>query len=559
MLCSIYIENLAVIAKSEITLGEGFNVFTGETGAGKTILIGAIGAILGNRVSRDMIRTGESKALVAATFKKLSKEALDTLSELGFMPEEDGTLQITRTIKQDGSDCRIGTRPATVSTLKALSGHLLDIHGQHDNARLYAPEYHLELLDLFGGHAKEIQRYQAAYREMKKTQEELAALDLDEGEKARRIDLLTYQIEEITAAEITPGEEQEITERLGVIRNSERIAASLGGAKELLNPEYSESQGLVEGIAALSDALSESARFFPGLEGIAQRISELQYELSDLSSELTDCLEELEYSPREQDDCEVRLSQLHALKLKYGASEEEILAFGERCQQELLTLTLSGERQKQLTDTYNRQLSEVVDLAKALSAARNKAGKKLSKAIGEELLFLDMKAVSISPKFTEKPLSIMGMDAVELLIAPNAGELPRPLSKIASGGEVARIMLAIKNVLSGQEGAVSAVFDEVDTGVSGRAADKIGQKLASVAKTRQVLSVTHLAQVAAYADCHLLIEKNIEDGRTFSRVYPLDEEARVREIARIVSGTQVGEAALLNAREMLENARASAR
>lgn len=551
MLRSLYIENLAVISRANVALSPGFNVFTGETGAGKTILIGAIGAVLGARVSKDIIRTGENKAVVTALFCDLSQNALTTLGDLGYAQDEEGTLLITRVIKQDATECRIGGRPATAALLKELAPHLIDVHGQHDNDRLLSPDYHLTLIDSFGGLWKQRESYKGAYLRLLALREELGALSMDEGEKARRIDLLEYQIGEIQKAELYAGEEEELAERHTVMRNAERVAERLGAAKEVLDPEYGEQSGLLEKLAALDDALGGAARYLSVLEPYLERVSEMKFELSELSHELTAQLEGIEYSPQELDACEARRSLIHALKTKYGQDIPEILAFYERAKEELEGISLFAQRQQQLEEACAAAQREAQEKAAALTKARQAAGERFIAAVENELRYLDMPSVSLLAHREERPLGSGGADFIELLIAPNAGETPRPMHKIASGGEIARIMLSIKNAMTGEDDKITSVFDEVDSGVSGRAADKIGQKLAAVAAGRQVLCVTHLAQVAAYADCHLLIQKNTEGGRTFTDVRSLENEERVGELARIVSGDAVTKAALQNAAEML--------
>lgn len=555
MLRNLYIENLAVISRAEIELCEGFNVFTGETGAGKTILMGAIGAVLGSRTSRDLIRTGEQRAVVTALFDRLSPQTLAVLDEFGYAPEEDGTLLVSRTIRPDSTDCRVGGRPATVTVLKALAATLVDLHGQHDNTRLLSPEYHLSLIDRFGALGERLAAYQESWWALGKIKEELDALEMDEGEKARRIDLLQYQIGEIEQAAPIPGEEEELSERREVLRNAEKIAASLGAARELLSPEYAEGPGLQEQLGALLEELGTAGRYLPGLQEPAERLQEVYYELQELHGELGGELEAVEYSPRALDEVEARLDLLHGLKVKYGGSVEEVLAFCARAKEELDSIVRSDERREALSQSYTRALSRAQKLAKELSQARAGAGKAFVGAVEEQLRFLDMPSVRLTVSQEARPLGPTGADSIELLISPNPGEPPKPVQKIASGGEISRIMLSIKNTLSAGEEGVTSIFDEVDSGVSGRAADKIGLKLAAVAKGRQVLCVTHLAQVAAYADRHLLIRKETEGGRTFTKVSLLEHEAQTDELARIISGDAVTEAARQNAQEMLNAAR----
>lgn len=554
MLTQLYVENLAVIAKADIALIPGFNVFTGETGAGKSILMNAIGAVLGQRVSKEIIRTGETRARVTAIFTHLSGAALRQLADLGYEPDEDGNVMLSRTIQKDGNSCRVNGSPATTAVLKAMAPFLMDVHGQHDNARLLSPEYHLMLIDQFGSLSAKREECRAAYERLSGIKSQLDALTLDAGEKARRIDLLEYQVDEITKASLASGEEEELEAQRMLMRNAERIASGLSEARELLNPEYGEQSGIVDLLSALSDALGGAAQFIPDLEGAAARVTEFSYELSDLGSDLAGYLEQTEYSPQQLDDIETRLSLLHSLKLKYGESVDAVIAFCESAKQELESLQGADERRAKLQQAYAAQLARTQKAADTLTLARQKAAARFVKAVEKELAYLDMPSVRLTVSQEKRTLGPTGQDSVELLISPNAGETPRPLHKIASGGEISRIMLSIKNVLTTQEDSITSIFDEVDTGVSGRAADKIGQKLAAVARGRQVLCVTHLAQVAAYADHHLLIEKTTEKGRTFTQVHPLEGGARAGELARIISGDAVTETALANAGEMLASA-----
>lgn len=551
LLKSLYIENLAVISRADITLREGFNVFTGETGAGKTVLIGAISAVLGQRVPKDLIRTGETRAQVTAIFDGVSDTTRRILDEFGFETDEEGTLMISRVVRPDSTECRIGGRPATTAVLRALSPSLIDLHGQHDNARLLSPDYHLSLIDRFGGLHACVLEYEEAFRRMRSVRESLAELEMDEGEKARRMDLLRYQAEEIEAADLSPGEEEELGAQRALMRNAEKVAGALSEARELLSPDYGEGVGVEDQFASLAEAVATASRFIPELEAAAERLRDVTFELQELGRDLGDYLESVDFSPRQLDEVEERFSLIHMLKTKYGPDIPAILAFGEKAREELEKIEFSAQRREKLEKEWAAAREKAQKRADALSARRKKAAEHFAQAVERELAYLDMPSVRLCVRQEKRELGPSGQDAVELLISPNPGEPPRPVHKIASGGEISRVMLSIKNVLAADRDAVTSIFDEVDAGVSGRAADKIGQKLAQVSLGRQVLCVTHLAQVAAYADRHLLIRKDTDGERAYTQVRPLEEDARVQELARIISGDRVSEAALLNAREMI--------
>lgn len=556
MLRSLYIENLAVFSRAELEFTPGFNVFTGETGAGKTILISAIGAVLGQRVSKELIRAGESRAQVSAVFSPVSEETLRLLEELGFDPPEDGALLISRVIRPDSADCRIGGRPATAAALRTLGGHLIDLHGQRDNQKLLSPEYPLSLIDRYGGNEALLMDYEAAWKRLQEIQKQLDALQMDEGEKARRIDLLSYQVEEISRAGLHEGEQEELEAQRTLMRGAGKVADALSEARELLSPEAEELPGLEEQLSALIEALETAGQYLPDLQPTISRLTDFSYELSDLGQDLSGYLESIDFSPRQLDEVEERLSLLHTLQLKYGGSVSEILAFLARAEEELQNIQLSGERAIRLEKEKRQAREEAEKLAHSLSICRKKAAVALEKAVGEQLRFLDMPGARLHVSLEKRPLGPSGEDAAQLLFGANPGDELRPVQKAASGGEISRLMLSIKNVLSADGDDVTAIFDEVDTGVSGRAADRIGRRLASAAKGRQVFCVTHLAQVAAYADHHLFIEKTVTEERASTLVRPLDKEDRAKELARIVSGDARTAAALENAREMIARAEA---
>lgn len=550
MLQRLYIQNIAVIQKATIEFENGLNIFTGETGAGKTILISAIDAVLGERTSREMIRTGEEKAFVSALFEDISPRASKKLEELGF-EDEDGAVLITREITQAGkSVCKIGGMPATAAMLKEIASLLIHIHGQRDSAQILLSENHMELLDLFGGLAAELEGYRAAYNKLRDIERRLAELDLDEAQKAQRIDMLAYQVKEIEDAGLSDeDEEEQLNARKKIIRNSEKILEGLSAGYAALTGGES-GEGIESLFDELSDGVDEAARYIEPLKPMAERLTEIGYELADFSGEIRSYLDGFEFDPRELDQIESRLDAIYKLKRKYGSTIAEIIAFGEKAAAELENISMSGERAKKLDAERETAEAEALGLAKDLSEKRLRAAEQFTGLVEEELEFLDMPAVRLSVSHREKQMSDTGADDMEFMIVTNVGEAPKPLSKIASGGEIARIMLAVKNVLAGRDDIDTLIFDEVDSGVSGRAAQKIGRKLKQVASSRQVICVTHLAQVAAFADHHLLIHKEVEGDRTYTKVKRLDEDQAISELARITSGELITELSLESAREL---------
>jgi len=555
MLKQLHIQNIAVIQKANVMLTPGLNVFTGETGAGKTILISAIDAVLGERASKDMIRTGEEKAQVTALFEDISPLAVHALEELGYSDDE-GSVLISREIHLNGKgSCKINGVPATVSILKEIASLLISIHGQRDSAQLLAGEQHLRLIDAFGDLGGDMEEYHAAYRRMCDIREELESLKISDSQKAQRIDMLTFQIDEIEAAGLEdPEEEGQLQAQKKLIKNSEKVRDALSAAYTAI-----QGAGEAEGIGTLIDALADSialaADFIAPMEPMSQRISEMRYELEEYAQDIRNTLEDFEFDPRELDVIESRLDTIYKLRRKYGDSIGEILSYCDKARVELEAITTSEQRARELTVALESATATAESLAAALSEKRRKAAQGLVLQVEEELAFLDMPSVRLSIRHQAKPLSERGMDEIEFYIVTNVGESPKPLSKIASGGEMSRIMLAIKNVLAEKDDVATLIFDEVDTGVSGRAAQKIGRKLAQVARARQVVCVTHLAQVAAFADNHLLIRKEIEGDRTFTRITALGEEEIVAELARITNGDLITDAALQSAGELRASSR----
>lgn len=553
MLSQLYIENIAVIRQATIDFQQGFHVFTGETGAGKTILISAINAVLGGRTFKEIIRTGETRATVSALFTEIPEELCKKIEVLGY-PLEDNQLLVQREIDLSGKgQCRLDGRPATAAMLREVCSLLIDIHGQHDNQELLSAEKHLGFLDSYGAYPQEMAAYTAAYERMCECAARLDKLQMDESYKLQRMDILQFQIKEIGDAKLSDGEEERLVEQQKRIRNAERITESLGAVYTLLNGNGEEMRGVLEALEEVSTELDTAAKYLTEFGGYSEKLSDAYYMLEELGSRARDTLEDADFDPRQLDDIESRLDTIYKLKKKYGNSIAEILEYFERISEEYQSLELSDE----LTAHLQRELDEanlvLHTVAEALTACRLAAAAEFSERVEQELAYLDMAGVRFSITRREKPYGPTGADEMEFMICTNTGEEAKPLAKIASGGELARIMLAIKNVLAEKDGIGTIIFDEVDTGVSGRAAQKIGKKLAEVARHRQVICVTHLAPVAACAAHHYRIYKTVEDGRTFTRVEELTRPQRVQELARIMVGENITDSALKSAEEMLES------
>lgn len=550
MLTSLKIENVAIIESAAIEFGCGLNVLTGETGAGKSIVIDSINAILGERTSRDIIRTGAQSAKVYAVFEDVNERVRNFLDENG-IDCEDGVLIINRTLSREGKNvCRINGAPVTVSMLREIGGELIDIHGQHDNQSLLSPEKHCGFVDSFAGNADLFADYREKYGRLCEIRSKLKKLTTDESSKSQRIDFLTYQIDELEKAEITIGERDELKARKSLINNSQKVIESLNIAYEALKADGA-------GIDMITDAESEIANASAYMEMLgeaSEKITDIRYELEDIAETVRDAMTEVDFDPSELEDIDERLDLLYRLSKKYGDTEEEMLEYLEKARAELDNIAFSEERVKELQNQEKEVLAETETAACKLTESRKTAGEKLSNAICSELEFLDMPNVRFVVKCNDIGLTENGKDEIEFLISANAGEEPKPLAKIASGGELSRIMLAIKNVLAETDGVDTMIFDEIDTGVSGRAAQKIAMKLRSASKGRQVICVTHLAQIAAQGDVHLYISKSVSDGKTYTNIKSLIEEERVAEIARIMGGMEITKLQLESAREMLANA-----
>lgn len=547
MLRLLHIENIAVIERADILFERGFNVMTGETGAGKSIVIDAISAILGERAYRDMIRTGTQKAAVRAIFEGVSESKWFADNDVPFAPETT----IQREIYLDGKNvCKVNGVPVTVSVLKQLGIQLINIHGQHDSASLFDENYHLSFLDGFACDDVLLDEYREKYQSVLSLRHEIDRLSMDESEKLRRMETLKYQIEEISRADLKAGEDDTLEARRKLLQNSEKLSEGLQDAACCIDGG-DDSEGAAALLSDAERALARVARYDESLSQLHDTVSDLMYQVQDVAEQLRDRLYQLSYSADELEQIEDRLDTIHRLRRKYGATCEDILQFLAKAQKELDEIEFASDRVEQLKGKLQKAEKAAWDAALRLRETRKAAAKGLTARILDELSQLDMKKVQFSCEFTETELSPVGADAVAFYMSANLGEALKPLNKVASGGELARIMLALKNVLAEKDHVPTLIFDEVDTGVSGRAAQRVAEKLHEVSKTKQVLCVTHLPQLAALADTHLLIAKGEHDGRTFTTVEPLDLEGRKAELARIIGGTNITETTLKSAEEML--------
>lgn len=551
MLELLHIENIAIIEAADIEFAPGFNALTGETGAGKSIVIDSLSAVLGQRTSRELIRTGAEKAFVSAAFSGMAPELTE---ELGIQPEADGTLLLQREIQTDGKNvCRVNGRPVTVGQLRALGARLLNIHGQHDGQQLLDEEQHIVYLDSFGRVESLAITYAEKYKNFTDIRRQIGALQMDEAEKARRVDTLQYQIEELKRAKLKPGEEEELTARRGMLRNAEKFLDAVAGADYALNGDDSGG-GALSALRQAQDALGGVRHLDDAFGQLYERLGEAYSEVYDIAATVEDKRGELDVSPGELDRVESRMDLLYRLKKKYGATVEDMLDYQARCEAELAQIEDAGDTLARLEQALSKAEKEARQAAQALSDARKAAADRLTSQILAELQQLDMGKIRFAADFAEKPLDSDGMDTVRFLMSANVGEELRPIHKIASGGELARIMLAMKNVLSEQDHVGTMVFDEVDTGVSGRAAQKVAEKMARISRRKQVLCVTHLPQLAAMADTHFSVEKGERGGRTYTEVRRLDREQRRRELARLTGGSHVSQTMLDGAEELLVQA-----
>ena len=553
MLSCLQIENVAVIQKAEVHFQPGLNVLTGETGAGKSILIDSINAILGNRTSKDLVRTGASKAVIRASFAQIPDVVLDKLEAAGY--ERSAELLLSREITAEGkSSCRINGMPTTAAVLRELCGGLININGQHDSVGLLNPAHHLSILDDYAQNAKLYQEYYVLYRSLVKVKKELDAMITDEAEKQRRIDLLSYQVQEIEEAGLTAGEEQTLEARRKVLANASTIRDRVAKAHALLSGD-DDTPGAVDLLGEASNAMDTAAQLDESLSGVSGTLMDLYYSAKDAAAELIDRLDAYDTNDAELDEIEQRLDLLYRLKRKYGDTVEDIIAFGQKAREELEQIQFSEQRHDQLQAEKLRLYGLAREKAEALTQTRLKAFDELNARITDTLLFLNMPGVRMMLHHARGPLASHGQDSVEFYISTNAGEAPKPLARIASGGELSRITLAIKNALADRDAVPTVIYDEIDSGVSGKAAGRIGEVLRQSAQGHQILCITHTAQIAALADCHLLIQKNVTNDRTYTEIHPLDTEGRVEALARLISGDHVTELSRANAREMLGTGR----
>ena len=550
MLSSLQIENVAVIQKAEVHFEPGLNVLTGETGAGKSILIDSINAILGNRTSKDLVRTGAAKAVIRAAFEQVPPAVLDKLEQSGY--ERSEALLLSREITAEGkSSCRINGMPATAAVLRELCGGLININGQHDSVGLLNPAHHLGILDDYAQNRTVFQEYYALYRELVRVKRELDALITDEAEKQRKIDLLQYQVQEIEDAGLTAGEEQTLENRRKVLSNASAIRDRLAQSYALLSGS-DDAAGAVDLLGEASNAVDAAAQLDPALTAAAGQLLDLYYNAKDVAADLIGRLDTYDTNDAELDEVEQRLDLLYRLKRKYGSTVEDVIAFGQKVREELDNIQHSQQRYDALQAEKLRLYTKAREKAEVLTQTRLKAFEELNTRISGTLDFLNMPGVRMTLRHTRGPLASHGQDSVEFYISTNPGEAPKPLAKIASGGELSRITLAIKNAMADKDAVPTVIYDEIDSGVSGKAAGRIGEVLRQSAQGHQILCITHTAQIAALADCHLLIQKNVSNERTYTEIHPLDENGRVEALARLISGDHVTELSRANAREMLQ-------
>ena len=550
MLSSLQIENVAVIQKAEVHFEPGLNVLTGETGAGKSILIDSINAILGNRTSKDLVRTGAAKAVIRAAFEQVPPAVLDKLEQSGY--ERSEALLLSREITAEGkSSCRINGMPATAAVLRELCGGLININGQHDSVGLLNPAHHLGILDDYAQNRTVFQEYYTLYRELVRVKRELDALITDEAEKQRKIDLLQYQVQEIEDAGLTAGEEQTLENRRKVLSNASAIRDRLAQSYALLSGS-DDAAGAVDLLGEASNAVDAAAQLDPALTAAAGQLLDLYYNAKDVAADLIGRLDTYDTNDAELDEVEQRLDFLYRLKRKYGSTVEDVIAFGQKAREELDNIQNSQQRHDALQAEKLRLYAKAREKAEALTQTRLKAFEELNTRISGTLDFLNMPGVRMTLRHTRGPLASHGQDSIEFYISTNPGEAPKPLAKIASGGELSRITLAIKNAMADKDAVPTVIYDEIDSGVSGKAAGRIGEVLRQSAQGHQILCITHTAQIAALADCHLLIQKNVSNERTYTEIHPLDENGRVEALARLISGDHVTELSRANAREMLQ-------
>ena len=548
MLQTLYIENIAVIEKSSIDFSGGLNVLTGETGAGKSIIIDAINAIMGQRTSREIVRTGASSAFVSAQFDEVNSAVRQKLAELGFGGDESELL-LQRTLSASGkSTCKINGRPATAAMLREVAAGLINIHGQHESYELFSPETHIDYIDRYGRLLPALEDYKEKYKKYIILQKKLNEANSDESSRISEIDLLSFQSKELFDADIQPGEEEALDTERSSLMNFEKLSSLLNRAHMLLSGEDNSGCELVDMAA---NAMQSAANYSSDYEEISNTLTDVYYNLRDCAESVSDALDSLESDPERLEEIEERLDLINRLTRKYNCTADELPALAEEMQTRLEELLNYDRNRDELIAACSAAKEEAEQSARALSDKRRRTAAEFAEKVKAEMSFLNMPNVELVPFFEESALSPKGIDKMELLISANPGETPRPVAKIASGGELSRMMLAIKTVLAGTDTVDTLIFDEVDTGISGSAAEKVGLKLREVSSESQVLCVTHQAQIAALADHHYLIKKQVEQGRTFTEVQPLDHEGRVNELARIIGGVNITEAARSHAEDML--------
>lgn len=552
MILNLYIENIAVIEKTSIDFSDGFNVMTGETGAGKSIVIDSINLILGHRAPKDIIRTGSERAFISATFDSLSSEVTELIENLGYSIDEDGLLIIQREINLNGKGtCRINSRPATVASLKQIGKYLINIHGQHESYGLLSPDTHLEYVDNLGGLNIDLENYRSEFNELRKLKLNLDEGSIDESEKARKVDLLKYQINEIEEINPIRGEEEELKEQREIFVNSEKISSSISKSKELINGDETNI-GALQLLESATNSILEVSPYISTANDLYSRMKSLVYELEDCASEIINMSDDVEYDSDEMEKIELRLDDIYKLTRKYGSNIDEVLEYLKKAKDELENIEFFEEKIEKLKVLFKECKLRTIKLADILSKRRKQVADIFAKNVKEELEFLAMPGVKFCISIKKGNLNINGFDEIEFLISTNPGEDPKPISKIASGGELSRIMLAIKSVSADNDRIDSLIFDEIDTGISGAVAQKVGIKLKEVSKKRQVICVTHSAQIASLSDIHFLISKSVKNNRTYTSIKKLDLDGRKKEIARIIGGEKITDTTLANASEMIE-------
>lgn len=551
MLSNLYIENVAVIEKSNIDFTLGFNVLTGETGAGKSIIIDSINFVLGNRTSKSIIRTGAPSAFVSATFHDVSNFVVKKAKLLGYTIE-DGCLILQRELTNDGKNsCHINSRPASLTALKEIGAYLICIHGQNESFELISPSLHLHYIDAFSNVKGLLKDYRVTYRELKEVEEELNANDIDENKRLQEIDLLSYQIEEIEKANIEVGEQDSLSKEKTLLNNSEKIVKALTKIQSIVDGSY-ESEGVLQRVDDASSEMISLSKIYPDISDLSDRLSNSYYELQDISSEVSNKLSDIGLDPNRLEEIEERLDIIYKLSKKYGPTEEDILNFLEDSKKRLKELNEYSYNKEKLRDRYNELLKIATEKATEISNIRKTESSRFTELVEKEMAFLEMPNVKLVVRQDKTELTSSGFDEIEFLFSVNPGEPPKPVSKIASGGELSRMMLAIKTVLAKNEFIDTLIFDEIDTGISGSAAERVGQKLQQISSDKQVMCVTHQSQIAALADNHLLISKEVIDDRTYTSVTSLDYDGKVKELARIIDGVEVTNTAIEHAKQLLK-------